>query len=257
MNTDHCFVVMAFGDSPFLAGCLDGLKAQTVQTRIVIATSTPSPYIADIAMRYGIEIVINPLKAGIGSDWNFGLTLTDARYVTLAHQDDAYYPKFAERTLSLFEKSPDAAVCFTAYREIDNEGKETSSKLSVVKHILEAVSVGRKERVGGARVRSILAFGNALPCSSVTFNRARLPNFRFSLDYKSNLDWDAWWVLQEQGEIFLHAPDRLIGRRHNPMTETSRLIREGIRQKEDLIMFRRMWPSPIADVLAYLFRASY
>jgi hypothetical protein len=41
------------------------------------------------------------------------------------------------------------------------------------------------------------------------------------------------------------------------MTETSRLIRTGVRQKEDLMMFRRIWPAPLGDAVAYFYRASY
>jgi hypothetical protein len=257
MSDGHCFVVLAYRDSPFLEGCLEGLKAQTIQSDVVIATSTPSPFIAKAAEAYGVDVKVNPLKRGIGADWNFGLCLTPARYVTLAHQDDTYDPEFAERTLELFEKCPDAALCFTAYREIDDRGKDKTSKISLVKHLLENFIVGRRQKIAGARLRAFLSFGNPLPCSSVTFNRRRLPDFNFSLDYTSNLDWDAWWRLQQQGETFLHAPSRLIGRRHNPLTETSRLIREGVRQREDIAMFRRIWPAPLGDAIAYFYRASY
>jgi hypothetical protein len=257
MRDDHCFVVLAYGDSPFLDGCIKGLKAQTIRTQIVVATSTPSPFIDNVATRYGVEVRVNPKKESIGADWNFGLSLPPARYVTLAHQDDTYEPRFAERTLRLFEARPEAALCFTAYREIDDSGREKTSKISQVKHLLENSIIGQREAVKGTRLKAFLAFGNPLPCSSVTFNRGRLPNFLFSLDYASNLDWDAWVQLQQQGETFLHAPEPLIGRRHNPLTATSRLIREGIRQKEDLIMFRRIWPAPLGDAIAYLYRASY
>jgi len=257
MRDDHCFVVLAYGDSPFLDGCLGGLKAQTIRTRLVVATSTPSPFISDAATRHGVALIVNPRREGIGSDWNFGLTLSDTRYVTLAHQDDLYDPRFAETTLRLFDNRPDAALCFTGYREVDDHGHEKTFKISRVKHLLEAAIVGRRERVGGERLMAFLAFGNPLPCSSVTFNRARLPDFRFSLEYSSNLDWDAWVKLQQQGETFLHAAERLIGRRHNSLTETARLISSGLRQKEDLMMFRRIWPAPLSDAIAYLYRASY
>jgi hypothetical protein len=257
MSEGHCFVVLAYGDSPFLEGCIEGLMAQTVKTGVVVVTSTPSPFIAKVAARLGVEVKINPRKEGIGADWNFGLNATPLRYVTLAHQDDTYEPRFSERTLALFNKDPDAALCFTAYGEIDDQGRAKTSKISLVKHALEAATLGRRERVRGARLKAFLAFGNPLPCSSVTFNRAHLPDFCFSLDYTSNLDWDAWWRLQQRGETFLHVPERLVGRRHNPLTETSRLIREGVRQSEDLLMFRRIWPAPLGAAMAYLYRASY
>ena len=47
---DHAFVVMAHGDSPFLAGCLASLGAQSVRTTILVTTSTPSDFV-DAAAR--------------------------------------------------------------------------------------------------------------------------------------------------------------------------------------------------------------
>jgi hypothetical protein len=249
--------VLAYGESPFLEGCLNGLKAQTAQTTIVMTTSTPSAFLNEITKRYGIELRVNPRRDGIGADWNFGLSAAPARYVTLVHQDDTYEPRFTERTLELFRGNPDAALCFTAYREIDDAGEETHSKISFFKHLLEDVFIGRRESVSGLRLKAFLAFGDPLPCSSVTFNRARVPDFAFSLEFAANLDWDAWYRLQQAGEVFLHAPERLVGRRHNPLTETSRLIRMGVRKKEDLVMFRRIWPAPIAHAIAFVYRAGY
>jgi len=71
-------------------------------------------------------------------------------------------PRFAERTFDLFEKNPQAALCFTAYGEIDDHGRATTSKISLVKHSLEAAILGRREQVRGTRLRAFLAFGNPL-----------------------------------------------------------------------------------------------
>jgi hypothetical protein len=257
MSKEHSFVVLAYKDSPFLEGCMECLAAQTVKTQTILATSTPSPFIDAVAARFNVGVRVNPRADGIGADWNFGLSATSANFVTLVHQDDTYAPRFVERTLELFEKHPEAALCFTSYAEIDDHGKQKTSKISIVKHALEKSILGSREKVRGTRLRAFLAFGCPLPCSAVTFNRARLSDFLFSLNYKANLDWDAWLRLQERGETFLHASERLIGRRHNPMTETSRLIRAGVRQKEDLEMFKRIWPTPLSDTIAYLYRAGY
>jgi hypothetical protein len=256
MALDHSFVVLAYGQSPFLPGCLKSLLQQTVQSRILITTSTPSRFVDQVAAEYRVPVQVNPERAGIAADWNFGLCATAARHVTLAHQDDVYAPKFLARTQLLFERYA-GTLCFTGYDEVDDLGRPISSKISSVKHLLERLTIGQREAVNGKRLKMFLSFGNPLPCSSVTFDRKRLPDFKFSADYASNLDWDAWWRLCERGETFLHAPDRLVGRRHNPLTETSRLIASGCRQKEDLMMFRRLWPRPLADVVAFAYRASY
>lgn len=255
---DHCFVVLAYGDSPFLAGCLASLRGQTTASRIVVATSTLSPHIAAAADAAGAEMSVNPKRGGIAADWNFGLAAAgDARFVTLAHQDDTYAPSFLARTLALFARKPDAALCFTGYQEIDDAGRPVSSRISRVKHLLEAFIIGGAKVARGLRTRLFLSFGNPLPCSSVTFNREALPTFAFSSDYASNLDWEAWWRLHAEGHVFLHAAERLVGRRHNALTETSRLIRDGRRQAEDAAMFARIWPRPVALAMGHLYAASY
>lgn len=248
---------MAHGDSPFLDGCLRSLRAQTVASGIVVTTSTPSPFIDRAAAAQDAPVVVNPRSGGIAADWNFAMSVTQAHRVTLAHQDDIYFPTFAARSLGLLGDHPEAVVCFTGYEEVDDDGQSTGSKLSFVKHLLERVTLGGHTVARGARLRAYLSLGNPLPCSSVTFDRDRIGDFRFADNLSSNLDWDAWLRLAEKGQALARAPERLVGRRHNALTATSRLIRNGVRQQEDLMMFRRLWPSPLAEAIAYAYRASY
>ena len=257
LAAEHSFVVPAYGDSPFLAGCLRSLRAQTLISRLLLTTSTPSRFIEEVAVEFGAEVRVNPERAGIASDWNFALAASGARFVTLAHQDDVYFPAFLERSLALFQGAPDAAVCFTAYEEIDDTGAPKTSKISLAKHLLERLTLGSVDTVRGARLRAFLSFGNPLPCSSVTFNREQLGSFEFSGDYASNLDWDAWLRLERAGETFLRVPERLVGRRHNSLTATSQLLRDGRRKQEDLRIFQRLWPAPLGDFIAYAYRAGY
>ena len=42
---NHTFAVCAYGESPYLTECLDSLLAQTVKSRILIATATPNEFI--------------------------------------------------------------------------------------------------------------------------------------------------------------------------------------------------------------------
>jgi hypothetical protein len=251
---DHVFVVPAFGDSPFLAGCLASLQAQWLPSAIIIATSTPSDFIDAVARDARVEVIVNPERKGIAADWNFALGLAGRRYATLAHQDDTYAPDFVAQTLSAFAGDSEGVLCFTGYQEIDDAGGAKSSKISRVKHLIELVTLGRSRAVRGPRLRAYLSFGNPLPCSSVTFDTRKLRGFRFSSEYASNLDWDAWWRLMEDGATFLRTPDRLVGRRHNVLTATAGLKRDGTRAVEDLVMFRRAWPRLIADAIAAIYR---
>ncbi len=257
MVSDHEFMLLAYGKSPFLADCLASLKSQSVPANIRISTSTPSSYIDRLAERHGVEVVVNPLRSGIGRDWNFALEHASRRYVTLAHQDDIYRPDFLSQTLKLFARRPEAGLCFTSYDQVDDEGRVTWSKLSLVKHALERTIIGSQEHILPARMKWFLSFGNPLPCSSVTFDMQQLEGFRFSESFASNLDWEAWLRLCRQQTSFLHASARLIGRRHNDLTETSKLIRDGRRRTEDREMFRRTWVRPLDRAMAYVYSAAY
>lgn len=255
---EHSLVVLAYGDSPFLAGCLEALAAQTVRSRIIVATSTPSDFIANAARMAGAELHINPKRAGIGADWNFALSVAGARYVTLVHQDDVYYPEFLAATKQLFECHPDgAAIAFTGFREIGDRGEPKSSLVSSIKHVLSTVLLNGRQRIGGLPQRLFLSFGCPLTCSTVTYDLKNLAGFSFATDLASNLDWDAWWRMHQEGKIFLHARGKLLGRRHNELMETSRVIASGQRQAEDAMMFARIWPKPIARLLHFFYAASY
>jgi len=255
MEESHAFVVLAYGQSPFLESCFQSLCAQERGGRVVVTTSTPNSVIAQAVEARGLELIVNPRRSGIAADWNFGLQATSARYVTLAHQDDTYHPRFLAASLDRLRG--DGALCFTSYEEVDDQGQAAASKISRVQHLIEAVTLGGSERPSNRRMRAFLAFGNPLPCSSVTFDRHRLGAFAFSGDFASNLDWDAWLRLLEAGETFVRVPERLVGRRRNRHTATSQLIADGRRQSEDLQMFRRIWPRPIADLIAFAYRAGY
>ena len=252
-TSEHVFVVLAYGQSPFLSDCLRSLLDQTIKSRIIVATSTPSAFIDEAAHEAGIEVRVNPERLGIGGDWNFALSVAGRRYVTLAHQDDTYAPDFLARTLEAFSNG-EGVLCFTGYQEIDDHGAPKSSRISRVKHLLELIFLGSSRRVGGLRLRAFLSFGNPLPCPSATYDLTTLSDFRFATDMKSNLDWEAWWRLMSSGNHFVRVRERVVRRRHNALTETSRLLKDGSRATEDLIMFRRAWPRPISDWIARLYR---
>jgi GT2 family glycosyltransferase len=253
----HCFVAMAFNDSPYLADCVRSLTAQTVHSRTIVATSTPSSFIAAAARDAGAELIVNPDRRGMAADWNFALCAARTRFVTLAHQDDVYYPAFVARTMALFRRYPHGSLCFTGHDQIDDTGKPYRSKLTVAKDLITVGTIGSRTTLHGRRLRLYLSFGCPVPCSSVTFDRSRLRSFRFNDEFSCNLDWDAWWRLQSEGHRFLQCREPLVGRRFNALTATARLKRTGLRREEDLKMFTRIWPRGLAQAIALLYTTGY
>ncbi len=253
----HSFVVPAHGRSPHLEACLASLQAQTLRSPIVVATATPFADLHDVAAAYGARVVINADGGGIGRDWNFALAQASTPWVTLAHQDDVYLPEFASRSMALATASPDVALVLTGYAELLGSSTRSMSAMLLIKRaLLELGFLGRRvARRRGARLR-LLRFGCPVPCPSVTVRvDAGLPLFRE--DLRVNLDWDAWARLASADASFAYERDVLMLHRIHDASETSAGVREGVRAREDLMMFRRFWPAPVARVLARAYALSY
>ena len=63
-------VLCAYGENPFTGEALESLKRQSVPVQLVVATSTPSARLEELANRYGAEYRVNPERGGgIGADW--------------------------------------------------------------------------------------------------------------------------------------------------------------------------------------------
>jgi hypothetical protein len=77
-NPSHQFVVLAYGDSPYLHACLESLFLQRSASDVIITTSTPSEHISRIASSYGVPVRTAQGSRGIADDWNFGLSCATA-----------------------------------------------------------------------------------------------------------------------------------------------------------------------------------
>lgn len=258
MNTtpSHCFAVPAYGESPHLESCLRSLATQSTRSPAIVCTSTPNAHIARLAGRYGMPVFENPVRGGIGCDWNFALESAPARWVTLAHQDDVYLPHFAERTLAALARHPGASLAFTGYREIEGGQQRTlSSMLRIKRLLLELAFLGSGHASSRFFKTNALRFGCAVPCPSATIDRDS--GLRFDTRLKVDLDWDAWLRLARLPGSFVYLRESLMQHRVHPGSETTSAIEDGHRQREDAMMFRRVWPGPLADMLASAYRASY
>ena len=116
----HTYVICAYKESPFLEECIRSLKAQTVQSEIIMATSTPNDYIRSLADEYEIPLFVNSGPGGITQDWNFGYAQTNTPYVTIAHQDDIYLEHYTERMLAAMQRADRPLIYFTDYGELRN-----------------------------------------------------------------------------------------------------------------------------------------
>lgn len=253
----HGFVVLAYGQSRFLEGCLASLKSQVHPSGMMIATSTPSVWLEDVARTSGIPLLVNPVRDRIGSDWNFALSQAPWPLVTLAHQDDLYLPNFSARTIGVIDRNSDAGLAFTGHGEIADAGQHRTRGVWLVKQVLSVLFAGRHERIEGLRRQLLLSFGNPIGCPTVTFNRTVLSDFRFDTELTNCLDWEAWWRLHLLNTPFVQCPARLVLRRYNEQSATWRGVRNGERSREDALMFNKIWPQPISTMLSWIYGGGY
>lgn len=253
-DTKRTFVICAYGNSPFLEDCIKSLKKQTVSTNIICYTSTPSDFINNICSEYNIP-VFSKEGGGIGKDWNNAWSFVETQYVTIAHQDDIYLPNFLEKTLEIFEKHTDSTIVITDYAEYRAgiiDAKTTNLKIKRL--MLNIMRVFPKSKFWRNRV---LAFGNAISCPSVSYNRANLSGFRFKEDFRTNLDWYAWYdISSHYVGSFQFINEVLMYHRIHGESETSATISENVRSKEDLEMFKLFWPNFIANLLMKFYERS-
>ncbi len=256
--SNHSFAVMAYTDSPFLAGCLDSLRSQTTASEIYIATSTPSQYIDDIAKKYGATVFVTQAGLGLAHDWNFSFSKATTKYVTLAHQDDIYEPRYTELCVNAAEKFSDALICFTGYSELTNDRERKNTFMLNTKKLMNfffmPVAKNIKNRFWK---KASLSFGSPIPCPSVMYNRELLKDFSFSEKYKINVDWDAWLRMSALKGRFVYVPEILLKHRIHTASATTGGLKENVRQQEDLEIFNRIWPGFMAKLLSKFYSKSY
>ena len=254
-DTDHTFVVCAYKESPFLEECLQSLLAQTVPSRILIATSTPNDLITELSRKYDLPVFVNTGVHGIGGDWNFALSQASTRFVTIAHQDDLYFPAYTETILARLSKAKEPLICFSRYAELRGSGKTfstvTKNKLLRIKNLLLwPLSFFPRSRFVRRRV---LSLGCPICCPAVTYDRETILAHPFETDLASNLDWQEWEKLSKLKGSFLYCKQVLMAHRIHTGSTTSAIIGENKRTNEDLVMFKKFWPAPIAKVIAKVY----
>ena len=105
--------------------------------------------------------------------------------------------------------------------------------------------------------RRILSIGNAICCPSVTYVRPELPSEPFEPGTRADLDWDAWERFSKKQGAFCYVRKQVMGHRVHEESETTSVIGDGGgRTTEDLDMYRRFWPEPIARFLVKLYSTS-
>ena len=248
MKTNHTFVICAYKESEYLEECILSLKNQSVQTNIIMETSTPNDYIKGLASKYEIPLYFNP-NGGITQDWNFGLSKVETKYATIAHQDDIYEKDYAKKMLERFETSSCPLIAFSDYGELRKGEKVYDIPMLKIKEFM--LSPLRIKVFAGSKLvrRRILSLGDAICCPSVSFNLELLERPIFKDGFRSCEDWEAWEMISRMDGDFLYIPEPLMCHRIHEESATTAIIQDNARVEENYIMFCKFWPKPIAKLI--------
>ena len=253
---DHTFMVCAYKESEYLEACIQSLLAQTVKSKIMISTATPNALIEGVAEKYGLKVVVNTGEGGNANDWNYAYSQAETPLVTLAHQDDLYDPAYTETFLQMINGAKKPLLFFTDYNELRGEVFVHKNRLLRVKRILLFPLRARCLQGWYPAKWFSLAFGCAINCPSVGFIKENLPEKIFVPGFKSDADWEAWVKLMKLKGSFVYTRKELVSHRIHPGSQTSAVLGENIRVKEDYEMFCRMWPKWVAKILIKFYAKS-
>jgi glycosyltransferase involved in cell wall biosynthesis len=252
------FVIPAYRQSPFIEECICSLLNQTVACEIIIATSTPNEFIAKIASKYNITILINSNGGSIAKDWNFAINQGSGDLIVLAHQDDLYEKEFAKDYLHFYDEHPSAGLIFCQMDELINGQLIRNGKREKIKNLLRRFAFGKNSIIADLwAYRRLLGFGCPVPCPAVAFSKRVTKNLIFSDQFSVNLDWDTWVRLASKKVPFGYIRKVLMTHRIHSDAETQIGIIEKRREKEDLQLFSLFWPPPIAKLLLALYKFGY
>lgn len=256
MDSKHTFVICAYKESQYLEECVQSLLAQTVQSKIILITSTPNKWIEQIVEKYQLVYYVNRGESGIVQDWNFGYSKAETDFITLAHQDDVYESEYTEKMLEAMNGKKRPLIAFCDYGEIRDGKKTLDVKMLKIKRLmLLPLRFAPFQNSKWVR-RRILSFGDPICCPSVTFAKDNLPEPIFSVKFRSDEDWQAWERLSRMKGSFIYVYQPLMYHRIHEESETSIIIGDNVRTKEDYEMFCMFWPKPIAKVLTRFYASS-
>jgi glycosyltransferase involved in cell wall biosynthesis len=241
-KAQHTFVILAHKESRYLRECIDSVRKQSIQNKVLIATSTPNPFISALAEEYGIDIHVNPKGGSIGKDWNFGYSCADTKYVTLAHQDDIYLPWFAEHSIIAAEKHKNEKplILFNKSLVFKGEKQLALSYKNILRWLLIFPFHFKKSLASKALKKSILLFSNSISCPGVFYVKENLGDFKFDEEAKFVLDWKAWHDMSQRKGAFIYIPEVLHIHREHADSATSSTHSE-VLQKEEVNLLTTIW----------------
>ena len=253
----HTYVVLAYKESPYLEECVRSVLNQKYKSDVVVATSTPNAYIEGIAKKYNLEVFVRPKKdrgQGAASDFNYALTVAKTKLATIVNHDEVYDYEYSSEVVKYYESHKDTSIIFTKYYDIkDNKAVYASLNFTIKSLLLVPLNISKKNVF---IKRLSLRFGNPVGCPATTFVQGHYEQPVFAPDLTVAFDYWAWEKLSRQPYAFGYIKKPLMGHRIHPGSITSGALNDNTRTREDILVFSKFWPKPIAVLLAKVYKLS-
>jgi glycosyltransferase involved in cell wall biosynthesis len=197
-------VLPTYGPVPYLRESIDSVLAQTFKGwRLTVIDNSPetggaravlAAYGGDPRIRYQATGGLNQ-----ADNWTAAFSSAEARYIAMLPDDDFWAPEFLERRYAALEAHPECAFAFSAYREIDADGREIALRAP---RVPEGV-------LTPDRFVPVEFMRNAIPVCSVVYRRSAFESvggrFRPGSGY---IDYDLWMRLAVRYPVYsLHTWD--------------------------------------------------
>ena len=105
--------------------------------------------------------------------------------------------------------------------------------------------------------RRSLSLGCCICCPSVTFNKKFISFPLFANDnFRSDVDWQAWETLSKKKGKFIYINKGLVLHRIHNDSETTKVLSEKKRSKEDLVILKKFWPDFIDKCICKIYSFS-
>ena len=253
----HTFAVCAYGQSPYLEKSIRSVVQQSVKSRVIVCTSTPSDYIRDLAEKYHLPYYVREGTSSLQDDWNYAYDQAETEYVTITHQDDIYHRDYLKYMDQYLGKHPDTLIAMTDYRIINQHQQVRWDVSLLIKQIMKLplrfpfLADKRWVKLG------VQSLGNGICCPSVCYHKAILGKSIFQSGYHYALDWDVFVQIARKKGRFTYIPKELFYYRIHDGATTKACLKNQEKTREELEMFGKFWPAPVVKLLMRFYKIGY
>lgn len=255
MPQNHTFVICAYGENPYLRESVNSIMNQEVLGNVLISTATPNKFIESIALEYDIPLTVNTDAQTAAKNWNNGYNAANTEFVTIVHQDDIYHSDFLKKILETVNRYParDVVLLFTDYCELRGTEVIDDYKMLRIKRIMNLPFKYPFLNRSNFIQKRILAFGDSICCPSVTVNKRLAGPSVFSEEIICSFDYLTWINLASSFGRFVYVPFNLLTRRIHKDSGITEFNDNGIRRKDDQMIFDLLWPKPLGAVVSKIY----